>query len=46
MKCLLLILTIQRDKYTMSNDSLAIYTRYQYRVHVQGYEVIEVDMYI
>jgi hypothetical protein len=33
-------------KYTMSNDNLAIYTGYQHRVNVQGYEVIEVDMYI
>ena len=32
--------------YTMSNDNLAIYTGYPYRVDVQGYEVIEVDMYI
>jgi hypothetical protein len=30
----------------MSNNSLALYTGYQYRVNVQGYEVIEVDMYI
>ena len=35
-----------RNKYTMINDNLAIYTGYQYRVHVQGYEVIEVDMYM
>ena len=27
----------------MSNDNLAIYTGYQYRVHVQGYEVIEIE---
>ena len=30
----------------MSSDNLALYTGYQYRVGVQGYEVIEVDMYI
>ena len=30
----------------MSNDNLAIYTGYQYRVDVEGYEVIVVDMYI
>ena len=30
----------------MSNDNLPIYMGYQYRVDVQGYEVIEVDMYI
>jgi hypothetical protein len=30
----------------MSNNKLAISTGYQYRVYVQGYEVIEVDMYI
>jgi hypothetical protein len=29
----------------MSNDKLAIYTGHQYRVDVQGYEVIEVDIY-
>jgi hypothetical protein len=29
----------------MSNN-LALYTGYQYRVDVQGYEVIVVDMYI
>jgi hypothetical protein len=39
-------ITTQRNKHTMSNDNLAIYTGYQYRVHVQGYEVIEVDMYM
>ena len=30
----------------MCNNDLAIYTGYQYQVDVQGYEVIEVDMYI
>jgi hypothetical protein len=30
----------------MSNDNLAICKGYQYRVDVQGYGVIEVDMYI
>jgi hypothetical protein len=30
----------------MSKDNLSIYTGYQYRVHVQGYKVIEVDVYI
>ena len=30
----------------MSNDNLAIDMGYQYRVYVQGYELIEVDMYI
>jgi hypothetical protein len=35
-----------RNKYTMSNDILAIYTVYQYRVDVLGYKVMEVDMYI
>jgi hypothetical protein len=34
------------NKYTMSKDNLAMYTGYQYRVDVQGYEVIEVDVYI
>ena len=34
-----------RNKYTMSNYNLAIYTGYQYCVDVQGYEVIEVGMY-
>ena len=29
----------------MSNDNLALHTWYQYRVDVQKYEVIEVDMY-
>ena len=33
------------NKYTMSNN-LPVYTVYTYRVDVQGYEVIEVDMYI
>jgi hypothetical protein len=33
-------------RYTMSNDNLAIYKGYQYRLHVQGNEVIEVDVYI
>ena len=27
----------------MSNDNMAMYTGYQYRVEVQGYEVIEED---
>jgi hypothetical protein len=35
-----------RNEYTMSNYNLAIYTGYQYRVDVQGYKIIEVDMYI
>ena len=35
-----------RNKYTMSNDNLAIYPGYQYRVDGQGYKVIEVYMYI
>jgi hypothetical protein len=35
---------IARNKYTMSNNNLAIYTGYQYQVDVHGYEVIEVDM--
>jgi hypothetical protein len=35
-----------KNKYKMSNNKLVIYTGYQYRVDVQGYEVIEVDMYI
>jgi hypothetical protein len=35
-----------RNKYTMSNDNLAIYTGYQNQVDVQGYKVIEVDVYI
>ena len=30
----------------MSNNNMAIYTGYQYRLDVQGYEEIEVDMYI
>lgn len=30
----------------MINDSFAIYTGYQDQVIVQGYKVIEVDMYI
>ena len=30
----------------MSYDKLTICTGYQYRVDVQGYEIIEVDMYI
>ena len=30
----------------MSEDNLAISTGYKYRGYVQGYEVIEVDMYI
>ena len=30
----------------MCNNNMAIYTGYQYRVEVQGYNVIEVDMYI
>jgi hypothetical protein len=34
----------QGKKYTMSNDNLVIYTRYQYWVDVQGYKEIEVDM--
>jgi hypothetical protein len=33
-----------RNNYKMWNDNLAIYTGYQYRVDVQGYDVIEVDM--
>lgn len=35
-----------RNKYTMINDNLAIYMGYQYRVDVQGYNEMEVDMYI
>jgi hypothetical protein len=35
-----------RNKYTMNNDTLAKYTGYKYRVDVQGYGVIEVDMYV
>jgi hypothetical protein len=31
---------------TMSNDNLTIDTGYQYRVHVQGYEDVEIDMSI
>jgi hypothetical protein len=31
------------SKHTMSNDNMAIYTGYQYRVNMQMYEVIEVD---
>jgi hypothetical protein len=30
----------------MSNGNLAVYTGYQYRVDVQGYEGVEVAMHI
>jgi hypothetical protein len=33
----------RNNKYKISNGNFA---KYQYRVDVQGYEVIEVDMYI
>jgi hypothetical protein len=36
----------RNNKYTMSNDNLAIYTGYECLVDVQGYGEIEVDMYI
>ena len=35
-----------RNKYTMCNNNMAIYTGYQCQVEVLGYDVIEVDMYI
>lgn len=35
-----------RNKFTMTNDNLATYTGYHYQVDVQGYEVIEIGMYI
>jgi hypothetical protein len=34
------------NKYTMRYDNLAPYTGYQYRDDVQGYEVVEIDMYV
>jgi hypothetical protein len=30
----------------MKNNNMAIYSEYQYRVDMQGYEAIEVAMYI
>jgi hypothetical protein len=34
------------NKYTISNENLSIYTDLVLVLHVQGYKVIEVDMYI